>query len=132
MIKVLLVDDVKDLRTLFRRILDDDEEIEIVGEAADGIEAIDRAQELQPDVVVLDLAMPRLDGLRAIPRLRHVAPDTKILIMTAFSSRQLSERALRACASAILDKGASLKELMKAVHAVHESPPKTGCHEFTA
>lgn len=132
MIKVLLVDDVDDLRMLFRQILDADEEIVVVGEAADGIDAIDRARELQPDVVILDLAMPRLDGLRAIPRLRHAAPATKILIMSAFSSPTLSKRALGACASAIMDKGASVTQLMRAVHTVHESPPKTGCHEHTA
>lgn len=129
MIRVLVVDDVKDLRMLFRQILTEDDEISVVGEAADGLEAIDQARALQPDVVVLDLAMPRLDGFHAIPRLRDAAPGTKILVLSAFSSPQLSTRVLRSCASAMIEKGASLKELRGAVHAVHASTPKTDCPE---
>jgi DNA-binding NarL/FixJ family response regulator len=132
MIRVLVVDDVKDLRLLFRQILAEDEEISVIGEAADGIEAIEQARLLQPDVVILDLAMPRLDGLRAMPGLREAAPDTKILVLSAFSSRDLSSRVIRACATAMIDKGASISKLRRTVHDVHDAPPKTGCDENTA
>jgi DNA-binding NarL/FixJ family response regulator len=130
MIRVLVVDDVKDLRMLFREILALDDEISVIGEAADGIEAIEQARLLQPDVVILDLAMPRLDGLRAMPGLRQAAPDTKILVLSAFSSRDLSARVIRACATAMIDKGASVTKLRDTVRVVHESPPKTGCVQY--
>ncbi len=129
MIRVLLVDDVSDLRDLFRQVLSVDADIDIVGEAGDGIEAIDRAGELRPDVIVLDLAMPRLDGLRAIPRLHEVAPGTRILVLSAFSSPQIVDRALESCATAMIEKGTPPLQLTRAIHDVFDSPAKSGCEK---
>lgn len=126
-IRVLLVDDVSDLRTLFRHVLDGDEEISVVGEAGDGLEAITQAERLRPDVIVLDLAMPRLDGLRAIPRLHEVAPGTRILVLSAFSSPHLAARAIESCATAMIEKGIPSPQLTEAIHDVFRAPAKSGC-----
>ena len=124
---MLLVDDVSDLRELFKQVLADDDDIRVVGEAGDGVEAIERATELRPDVIVLDLAMPRLDGLRAIPRLHVAAPGTRILVLSAFSSPQVMARALDSCASAMIEKGIASPGLAKAIHDVYSSPAKSPC-----
>lgn len=126
MIRVLLVDDVTDLRVLFRQVLDDDAGIEVIGEAADGIEAIEQAAQLRPDVILLDLAMPRLDGLRAIPQLHEASPGTRILVLSAFSSPQITEKVISSCASAMIEKGVPPLQLSQAVHDVFASPAKSG------
>ena len=131
-IRVLLVDDVTDLRTLFRRALELDERVKVIGEAADGIEAIERAAELRPDVILLDLAMPRLDGLRAIPRLHEAAPGTRILIFSGFSSPKLAQRAIDSCATAVREKGLSPLELADAIESVMRTPAKSGCEATPA
>lgn len=126
-IRVLLVDDVSDLRMLFRRALADDDRILVVGEAGDGIEAIIRAGELKPDVVVLDLAMPRLDGLRAIPRLHEAIPGVRILVFSAFDSQGIAQRAIASCASDFVEKGIPPFELADVIASVMAKPAKSGC-----
>lgn|SRR5688500_14663738 len=126
-IRVLLVDDVSDLRMLFRKALSRDDRVLVVGEAGDGIEAIERAGELHPDVILLDLAMPRLDGLRAIPRLHEVAPGTRILVFSGFSSPKIAQRAIDSCATAFVEKGLSPFELADVIESVMRTPAKSGC-----
>ncbi len=127
--RVLVVDDVEDLRMLFRTILDADERFEVVGEAGDGVEAIEKAAALRPDVIMLDIAMPRLDGLQAIPRLHEAAPGTRILVLSGFESKRIAASALDACATAFLEKGAQIDVIAETLHEVHLSPPKStgGC-----
>ena len=131
-IRVLLVDDVHDLRTLFRHALARDERVEVIGEAADGIEAIEKARELRPDVVVLDLAMPRLDGMRAIPRLHEASPGVRIMVLSGFSSPKLAARAIASCATGFVEKGISPFELADVIVQVFRSPAKSGCSETPA
>ena len=81
---VLLADDHRLVRLGFRRLLDDEPDISVVGEAGNGIEAIDLAAALRPHVIVLDMAMPQLSGLQAISEILRRSPDTKILALSMY------------------------------------------------
>src|SRR2546422_11538512 len=99
-IRVVIADDTPEIRLLLRVVLRRAPDLELVGEAADGAEAVKIATELRPDVIVLDLAMPVMDGLQAIPLLAERTPETKILILTGFDRSGLREDAERAGAHA--------------------------------
>jgi hypothetical protein len=114
-ISVVVCDDVPDLRNLARTFLEEDGEMQVVGEAGDGREAIDVIERLQPDVVVLDLSMPKLDGLEAIPLIHQVSPNTEIVIFSGFEEGKVAEIALRLKASRYVRKGAPLEDLRNAV-----------------
>ncbi|MGH9224002.1 MAG: response regulator [Acidimicrobiales bacterium] len=115
MIDVLLVDDQPLLRTGFRMILDAEPDITVVGEAADGWEAIEAVQRLKPDVVVMDIRMPRLDGVEAT---RRLGDATKVLILTTFELDEYVVEALRAGASGFLLKDAPAEKLVEAIRVV--------------
>jgi DNA-binding NarL/FixJ family response regulator len=114
-ISVVVCDDVPELRRLAREVLEADGEMEVVGEAGDGREAIEVIQRLQPRIVVLDLSMPELDGLEAIPLIHEVSPITEIVVFSGFEERKVAEVALRLKASRYVRKGAPLEELRSAV-----------------
>ncbi len=114
-ISVVVCDDVPELRMLARAALEEHGEMEVVGEAADGREAIEVIERLQPDVVVLDLSMPELDGLEAIPLIHQVAPAAEIVIFSGFEEGKVAEVALRLKASRYVRKGAPLEDLRRAV-----------------
>lgn len=118
MIRVLVADDQELVRDGFRMILDAQEDIEVVGEAADGFEVIARAGELNPDVVLLDIEMPRLDGLEATERLAAQGPDSpRVVILTTFDRDEYLYRALKAGASGFLLKDMPRGQLLHAVRA---------------
>nr|BFE87457.1 hypothetical protein GCM10020093_100580 [Planobispora longispora] len=94
MIRVLLADDEAMIRAGVRAILAADPEIEVVAEAGDGREAIDLTLSHRPDVVLLDIRMPRLDGLAAVAELRRTAPETGVLMLTTFGEDEYIARAL--------------------------------------
>ena len=114
-ISVVVCDDVPELRRLLREVLEQDEGMHVVGEAADGQEAVEVIERHQPDVVILDLSMPRLDGLEAIPLIHQVAPATEICIFSGFEEGKVAEVALRLKASRYVRKGAPLEDLRNAV-----------------
>jgi DNA-binding NarL/FixJ family response regulator len=118
MIRVLLVDDQALVRGGFRSILDGQEDIEVVGEAADGREAIDRTFTLLPDVILMDIRMPRLDGIEATRRLLDGGCQARVLILTTFDEDEYVYQALRAGASGFLLKSAPPRELAGAVRTV--------------
>ena len=95
MIRVLLCDDVASMRVALRAVLDLREGVEVVGEARNGDEAVERAAELRPDVVLLDLTMPGKDGLAALPELRRAAPEARIVILSGHEGRPIEEAARR-------------------------------------
>ena len=95
-IRVLVVDDHAMMRDGIRALLDLIDDIEIVGEASEGKEAIDRAQELVPDVIVMDIAMPTIDGLEATQRIVKKNPRVKVVILTQYDNREYILRAIRA------------------------------------
>jgi two-component system, chemotaxis family, chemotaxis protein CheY len=114
-ISVVVCDDVPELRRLLRELLEEDEGMHVVGEAADGRQAVEVIERLQPDVVILDLSMPELDGLEAIPLIHQVAPTAEICIFSGFEEGKVAEVALRLKASRYVRKGAPLEDLRNAV-----------------
>jgi DNA-binding NarL/FixJ family response regulator len=117
-IRVLLADDQELVRSGFRLILELADGIEIVGEAADGREAVRLAKELQPDVVLMDVRMPELDGIEAIRRLRQAGVDARVLVLTTFDLDEYVYAAVRAGASGFLLKDAPREQLVTAVQTV--------------
>jgi DNA-binding NarL/FixJ family response regulator len=115
-IRVYLCDDVPEFRSLMRFALEDDQDIEVVGEAADGHGAVSGVRETLPDVVLLDLSMPGYDGLQAIPRLREVAPDTSIVVLSGFTAARMAPQVLAAGAHSYIEKGESFAGIRRAVH----------------
>ena len=110
-VRVVLADDTVEIRALLRLALELDGRFEVVGEAGDGEEAVRRADELRPDAVVLDLAMPVMDGLCAIPLLRSAVPNVKILVLSGFDARQMADEALARGAHDYVVKGAAFEEI---------------------
>jgi len=117
-IRVLLADDQELVRSGFRLILDLTEGIEVVGEAADGREAVRLAKELQPDVVLMDVRMPELDGIEATRRLRQAGAEARVLVLTTFDLDEYVYEAMRAGASGFLLKDAPREQLVTAVLTV--------------
>ncbi|MFG1753922.1 response regulator [Streptosporangium sandarakinum] len=120
MIKVLLADDETMIRAGVRAVLAVDPEIEVVAEAADGREAIRLALAHRPDVVLLDIRMPRMDGLAAVAELRRVAPGTAVVMLTTFGEDDYIARALGEGADGFLLKSGDPRELLAGIHAVAE------------
>lgn len=119
MIRVLLVDDHKLLREGVRQLLSESDEVEVVGEAANGTQALELVQQLHPDVAIVDLSMPRKDGIEVTSEIRALDLDTRVLILTMFSDEQHAVRTLRAGASGFISKNAELDELVRAIKEVH-------------
>ena len=120
-VRVLLVDDQQLVRTGFRMILADEEGIEVVGEAANGQEAIDAAAPLRPDVVVMDVRMPVMDGVEATRTLvgdASDAPGPRVLMLTTFDADEHVVEALRAGASGFLLKDVPPPDLVRAIQIV--------------
>lgn len=105
-VTVLVVDDSADIRMMLRLLLDRDERFRVVGEGANGEQAVDQARLLHPDLVILDRQMPVLGGIEAIPRIRQAAPGTDIVLYTAGAARDSEALALSAGAIGMLEKGA--------------------------
>lgn len=120
MIRVLLADDVAQYRALVRTLLERDGRFEVVGEAGDGVEAVELSAREQPDVVLLDVAMPRMDGLQAIPKIAASCSEAKIVVLSGFARDQLERQALAAGAIAYLDKGADVSRIASTLTKVVE------------
>jgi len=117
-ISVLLVDDHSLVRKGFRRILDDDPEIRVIGEAADGTEAVKLAQALKPRVIVMDMAMPGLNGMQASIEILKVLPNTAILMLSMYSEENYVRNALEAGAKGYILKNAMDIDLAAAIKQV--------------
>jgi DNA-binding NarL/FixJ family response regulator len=116
----MLVDDDELLRSGLRAILSSDDSIDVVDEADNGRQAVQRARHGLPDVVLMDVRMPELDGIAATSELLAVAPDVKVLILTTFETDEYILGALRAGASGFLLKRSSPEQLVAAIHTVAE------------
>lgn len=133
MTRVLLVDDQVMMRTGLRAILDSSEAIVVVGEAADGADAIRQAVDLRPDVVLMDLRMPGVHGVEATRRLRSDPRlrDTRVLVLTTFDGDAETVAALRAGASGFLGKSAGPDELIEAVLDVARGRAALSAHALS-
>ncbi len=120
MIRILLVDDQALLRAGFRMILDAEPQMEVVGEASDGREAVDQARALRPDIVLMDIRMPELDGLEAARRILSEQGEEapRILMLTTFDPDEYVYEALRAGASGFLLKDTPPEQLVAALHVI--------------
>ncbi len=123
-VRVLIADDHAVVRAGLRQLLATFEGIELVGESADGVEAVARATELRPDVVLMDIEMPRVDGIEATRRILEACEDAHVVILTSFSDREQILRALDAGAAGYVLKDAEPQELAAAIRAAArgESP----------
>ena len=118
-IRVLIVDDHSVVREGLRAFLELQAGLEVVGEAADGVEAIEAGARLRPDVILMDLVMPQLGGVAAMRRLREQVPGARIIVLTSFLDDDKLLPALRAGAAGYLLKNAEPHEIVRAVRAAH-------------
>ena len=114
MTRVLVCDDSPQIRELVRIVLELEGD-EVVGEAENGREAVDEAERLQPEVVLLDLSMPVMDGLEALPEIRRVAPQARIIVLSGFDRDRLVSQALALGADHYVPKGGDPDEIVDAV-----------------
>jgi DNA-binding NarL/FixJ family response regulator len=119
-IRVLLVDDHTMLRQGVRALLTREPDIEVIGEAGDGVEALDQVENLHPDVVVMDVVMPRMNGLEATRQLRERHPDLRILILSMYDDDEYVTQIIQAGAAGYVLKHAAGDDLVSAIHDVHK------------
>lgn len=119
-IRILLVDDHPIVRQGLRTLLEGHGGWQVVGEASDGAEALEKASELKPDVMVLDVTMPKMNGLEACRLLRRQAPQLEILFVTQHDSPQMMREALEAGARGYVVKSNAARDLLEAVEAVSQ------------
>ena len=110
--RVLIVDDAEDLRGLLRVRMEMTDHLLVVGEAGDGVAAIEQATLLQPDLVLLDVAMPVMDGLEALPLIRAAVPHARVIVLSGFNEVTMAEQARQAGADHYFVKGNPLRELI--------------------
>lgn len=124
--RVLIVDDAEELRMLLRLRMETRDGLTVVGEAADGQAAVELATELRPDLVMLDLAMPRMDGLEALPLIRAAVPGVRVVVLSGFNESTLAAQALAAGADRYVVKGSSVSALLDLVDGVLAGDPDPG------
>jgi NarL family two-component system response regulator LiaR len=118
-IRVLVVDDHAVVRQGLRAFLDVQEDVEVVGEATNGVEAVEQTRQLLPDVVLMDLVMPEMDGIEATRKIRALSPRTQVIVLTSFAEDEKVFPSIKAGALGYLLKDVSPAELVKAIQAAH-------------
>ncbi|WP_026373272.1 response regulator [Agrococcus lahaulensis] len=119
MIRVLIVDDQALFRSGIRMLIESQPDLQCVGEAADGAQAVRLAEEQQPDVVLMDVRMPVLDGISATDRIVRARPDVRVVVLTTFDLDEAAARAIRAGASGFVLKDAEPELVLAAIRTVH-------------
>ncbi len=118
MIRVLLVDDHSLVRAGLKRLIEEATDMQVVGEAADGAEAVEQFQRLRPDIVIMDIAMPTVDGLDSAKQIISVCPDARILALSRHEEEHYAVRTLKAGCLGYITKGARTHELHEAIRMV--------------
>lgn len=113
--RLAICDDVSTFRRLVSAVFRWEPGFELVGEAANGLEAVELARRVQPDVMFLDIAMPIMDGIEALPKIREASPSTRVIVLTAFASASIRSRTLAAGAVEYLEKGITPAMMIAAV-----------------
>jgi NarL family two-component system response regulator LiaR len=122
-IRVLIADDHAILRKGIRALLSTEPDIEVVGETGDGLETVAQAQALRPDVILMDLVMPKMDGIEATRRVTAEQPGVRILVLTSFAADDKVFPAIKAGALGYILKDSGPAELVQAIHQVHQGQP---------
>jgi two-component system, NarL family, response regulator LiaR len=122
-IRILITDDHAVVREGLRTLIGTEPGMEVVGEAEDGFEAVQKACNLKPDVILLDMVMPRMDGLEAINEIKRECPEARILVLTSFSDDEKVFPAIKAGARGYLLKNAAPERLLNAIQDVHQGKP---------
>ena len=117
-IRILVVEDHAPFRDFVRSVLEDRSGLQIIDEVADGIQAVQKAQELQPDLILLDIGLPMLNGIEAARRIRQLSPASKILFVTENRSREMAEELVRSSFGGYVVKSDATSDLLPAVKAV--------------
>jgi NarL family two-component system response regulator LiaR len=117
-ISVLIVDDHAVVRRGLRAFLESEEDIKVVGEAANGLEAMQKVQDLLPDVVLMDLVMPGMDGITATQKIREADPNCRVLVLTSFGEKSKVLPSIRAGATGYLLKDVPAEDLGRAIRSV--------------
>jgi len=126
-IRLVLADDTEPLRILLRRVFDDDARFEVIGEATDGLEALEQVKVLQPDLLLLDLSMPRLDGLEVLDRLSANRNSTQVIVLSGHAADSAAEASLQRGALAYIEKGVRPARLLATVAELMEQA-RSGVH----
>ena len=116
-LQILIVDDKPHVRSGIRMLLQRHEDWTVCGEASDGVEAVQKAAELQPDVILLDISMPKMDGLTALPLIREKSPESQVIVLTLHESLDTARAASRVGAHAYITKSL-MNELLPALEAL--------------
>lgn len=122
-IRILLVDDHAIVRKGLRALLTEIDDVEVVGEAADGEQAINQAAALHPDVILMDIVMPNMDGIEATQRITRRQPEARVLVLTSFASDDKLFPAIKAGALGYLLKDSDPEDLLQAIRQVHRGEP---------
>jgi DNA-binding NarL/FixJ family response regulator len=125
-ITVLIIDDMEEMRSLLRDMIEGHAEFHVVGEAEDGLQGVTLAEATQPDLILLDLSMPRMDGLEALPRLRQVAPQARIVVLSGFGEERMGPTAVERGAATYLEKGATPDQIISTLLREAPSPADRG------
>jgi DNA-binding NarL/FixJ family response regulator len=121
MISILLADDFAPIRRIIRRLLEEEADLTVIGEAANGIDAVKLVAEFKPDVLITDMSMPGLDGIEVIRQVRKATPQTVIVVLSAEDGEKNAVAAKQAGASAYLVKGLPVRELVYTVRTAMDS-----------
>jgi len=119
MLRILIVDDFEPWRNYLRALLEGRSGWQVVGEAADGLQAVEKAEALKPDLILLDISMPQLNGIKAAERIREISPQSKMLFVSVERSIELAEAAEKIGADGYIPKADARSKLLPAIDALH-------------